>query len=257
MKKNLTEIKDFLEESYLKYNHRSFIENDPISIPHQFSKKEDIEISAFFAATIAWGNRKSIINNAGKLTRLMDDAPLDFILNHSKKDLKPFQNFVHRTFNGMDCIFFIESLKHIYKNKGGLESAFGRSGGENVKDRIIHFRKIFLETKHLSRTEKHISNPESNSSSKRLCMFLRWMVREDKKGVDFGIWKSISPKELCLPLDVHTGNVSRALGLLQRTQNDWKAVEEITEFLKTLDQNDPVKYDFALFGLGVDGVLKK
>jgi len=286
-KKTLPEIKDFLEESYLKFNNRSFIENDPVSIPHQFIKKEDIEISAFFSATIAWGNRKSIINNAGKLMRLMDNAPFDFVINHSKKELKPFESFVHRTFNGIDCIFFIESLKNIYKNKGGLEMIFSpdrqaelvsasalrnnkileeqtliRSCGQgdqntNVKNNIIHFRKIFLQTKHLTRSEKHISNPESNSSAKRLCMFLRWMARQDKKGVDFGIWKSISPSQLCLPLDVHTGNVSRALGLLGRTQNDWKAVEEITEVLKTMDANDPVKYDFALFGLGVDGFMKK
>ena len=257
MKKNIQEIKDFLEESYLKYNHKSFIENDPISIPHLFTKKEDIEISGFFAATIAWGNRKSIINNAGKLIKLMDNAPFDFILNHSRKELKPFESFVHRTFNGTDCIFFIESLKHIYKNKNGLEFTFAKTDHTNVKNRIINFRKTFLETKHLNRSEKHLSNPESNSSSKRLCMFLRWMVRHDKKGVDFGIWKSISTEELCLPLDVHTGNVSRALGLLNRTQNDWKAVEEITSFLKTLDNKDPVKYDFALFGLGVDGFMKK
>jgi len=291
-KKTFPQIKDFLEESYLKFNNRSFIENDPVSIPHQFIKKEDIEISAFFSATIAWGNRKSIINNAGKLMRLMDNAPFDFVINHSKKELKPFETFVHRTFNGKDCIFFIESLKNIYKNQGGLESTFTLSKPVtsntlfkpvtsntlfkpvtsntlfkpvtssaveklSVKNRIVHFRKIFLQTKHLTRSEKHISNPDSNSSAKRLCMFLRWMARQDKKGVDFGIWKSISPKELCLPLDVHTGNVSRALGLLQRKQNDWKAVEEITEVLRTMDANDPVKYDFALFGLGVDGFVRK
>jgi uncharacterized protein (TIGR02757 family) len=257
MKKNISEIKYFLDENYLKYNSSSFIENDPVSIPHLFSKKEDIEISAFFASTIAWGNRKSIISNANKLINLMDNVPFDFILNHSKKELKPFEKFVHRTFNGIDCIFFIESLKNIYKNKKGLEMAFSITEENNVRERIINFRKTFLETKHLSRSEKHLSNPGSNSSSKRLCMFLRWMVRQDKKGVDFGIWKSISPKELCLPLDVHTGNVSRSLGLLKRTQNDWKAVEEITGVLKTMDENDPVKYDFALFGLGVDGFLKK
>lgn len=275
------EVKDFLEESYLKFNQKSFIENDPVCIPHRFSKKEDIEIAAFFAATIAWGNRKSIIQNANKLMLLMDEAPHDFVLHHSKKDVKPFEKFVHRTFNGTDCIFFIDSLRHIYKNKGGLEAVFSqghfdkpnvlsrplskpkRQDNEaltevkNIKSNIIHFRNVFLETKHLSRSEKHISNPDKNSSAKRLCMFLRWMVRRDKKGVDFGIWKNISPAELCLPLDVHTGNVSRALGLLRRNQDDWKAVEEITSVLCELDKNDPVKYDFALFGLGVDGFLKK
>jgi len=254
---NQNEIKEFLDESYLKFNRKNFIENDPISIPHRFTKKEDIEIAAFLTSTISWGNRKSIINNANKLMLLMDESPYQFILHHSKKELKPFSQFVHRTFNGIDCTFFIESLNHIYKNNGGLEncfSAFENSGG---KERIINFRKTFLKTTHLKRSEKHISNPDTNSSSKRLCMFLRWMVRNDKKGVDFGIWKSISPAELYLPLDVHTGNVSRALGLLKRTQNDWKAVEEITGILKTFDAADPIKYDFALFGLGVDGFIKK
>ena len=255
MIKSTDEIINFLEENYLLYNNKSFIENDPISIPHAYNKKEDIEISAFLTATISWGKRTTIINNAKKLMLLMDDSPFDFIKHHSKKDLVPFKKFVHRTFNGNDCIFFIESLKKIYKNNGGLEKTFFNSGGDNVKSRIINFRKNFLKPKHLSRSEKHISNPDTNSSSKRLCMFLRWMVRKDNKCVDFGIWKSISPKELCLPLDVHTGNISRILGLLNRTQNDWKAVEEITEVLKTFDKNDPVKYDFALFGLGVNGVL--
>lgn len=273
MQKDFSHIKEFLDESYFKYNRANFIENDPIQIPHLFTKKEDIEIAGFLAATIAWGNRKSIINNATKLVRYMDFAPHDFILNHTKKDLKPFENFVHRTFNGKDCIFFLQSLKNIYQNHGGLEMAFGSEAtnytkntnsilSENscsswqTKQRIISFRKLFLETKHLPRSEKHISNPEQKSSAKRLCMFLRWMVRKDKQGVDFGIWKTISPSELCLPLDVHTGNVSRTLGLLTRKQNDWQAVEEITSVLKTFDNKDPVKYDFALFGLGVEGIFK-
>lgn len=255
---NFDEIKDFLDESYIKFNHKGFIDLDPVSIPHLFTKKEDIEIAAFLAATIAWGNRKSIINNANKLMLMMDQSPHEFIVGHTKKDLKSFESFVHRTFNGQDCMFFIESLKHIYKNEGGLEKAFSnKNQDENIKNNIIHFRKMFLKTKHLARSEKHISNPESNSSSKRLCMFLRWMVRKDKKGVDFGIWKSIRPSQLCLPLDIHTGNVSRAVGLLNRKQDDWKAVEEITEVLKKMDSKDPVKYDFALFGLGVDGFLKE
>ncbi|MCE3226081.1 MAG: hypothetical protein K0S32_632 [Bacteroidetes bacterium] len=252
------DIKDLLDEAVIKYNQRNFIENDPISIPHQFTKKEDIEISGFLASTIAWGNRKSIITNANKLMALMDHAPHEFITSYSKKDLKRFENFVHRTFNGIDCTFFIESLRHIYLDKGGLEKAFYPDDISNpdLKDRIVHFRTVFLETKHLSRSEKHISNPAAKSSAKRLCMYLRWMVRKDSRKVDFGIWKNIPASDLCLPLDVHTGNVSRTLKLLKRTQNDWQAVEEITSVLRSFDPKDPVKYDFALFGLGVDGVLK-
>lgn len=251
MKKINPDIKDFLEEKYLLYNNRSFVQTDPIQIPHQFTKKEDIEIAGFLAATIAWGQRKTIINNAQKLMLWMDNAPHDFILNHSAKELAPFQKFVHRTFNGTDCVFFIKSLQNIYAKHGGMENAFAiKKKDENVKNAIINFRKIFLELKHDARSDKHISNPESKSSAKRLCMYLRWMVRNDKKGVDFGIWTKIKTSQLCLPLDVHTGNVSRKLGLLKRPQDDWQAVDEITSVLKQFDKNDPVKYDFALFGLG-------
>lgn len=258
MQKDLTEIKQFLDESYFKYNRPNFIENDPVCIPHRFSKKEDIEIAGFLAATIAWGNRKSIIKNADSLMTLMDNDPYAFTINHSKSELKTLQKFVHRTFNGHDTQFFIQSLKHIYKTHGGLEAVFKCNSTDissSLKERIISFRNIFLETTHPPRSEKHISNPATKSSSKRLCMYLRWMVRNDKRGVDLGIWKSISPAELCLPLDVHTGNVSRTLGLLNRKQNDWQAVEEITNVLRTMDKTDPVKYDFALFGLGVEKVL--
>lgn len=253
MKKPDPNIKDFLDEKLLLFNNRSFIETDPIQIPHSFSKKEDIEISAFLAATIAWGQRKTIIANSQKLMLLMDNAPHDFILNHSVKEIAPFKKFVHRTFNGTDCMFFIRSLQNIYLKHGGLEGAFAKGLKKNdadVKNAIIGFRKIFLEPKHESRSDKHISNPDSKSSAKRLCMYLRWMVRNDKKGVDFGIWKKINASQLCLPLDLHTGNVSRKLGLLKRTQNDWQAVEEITSVLREFDKIDPVKYDFALFGLG-------
>lgn len=253
MKKVNSDIKDLLEEKYALFNNRSFIETDPIQIPHSFSKKEDIEIAAFLAATIAWGQRKTIINNAQKLMLWMDHAPHDFILNHSAKELVPFKKFVHRTFNGTDCVFFIKSLKHIYVKHGGLENAFCKgvkTQNESIKNGIIEFRKLFLELKHDGRSDKHISNPENKSSAKRLCMYLRWMVRKDKKGVDFGIWNKIHSSQLCLPLDVHTGNVSRKLGLLKRTQDDWHAVEEITAVLKQFDRNDPIKYDFALFGLG-------
>lgn len=249
----LIEIKNLLDEKYFQFNNTAFIETDPISIPHQFSKKEDIEVSAYLMATIAWGNRTSIINNGNKLMVLMNQTPHDFILNFSKKDELRFQNFVHRTFNSNDCIFFLQALKNLYKNHGGLEHAFSNGFNkkdENVKTAISNFRTLFLSLQHLSRVEKHVSNPLSNSSAKRLCMYLRWMVRNDKQGVDFGIWKSISSSQLCLPLDVHTGNVSRKLGLLIRKQNDWKSVEEITNVLKQFDKKDPIKYDFALFGLG-------
>jgi len=248
-------IKELLEHKFNQYNHTDFIENDPICIPHQYRKKEDIEIAAFIAATIAWGNRKSIINNAGKWLAWMDGSPHDFILHYRRRDLKPFSQFVHRTFNGSDCVYFMEALAHLYRNKDGLEAAFSKGITKHridIKEAIVNFRKEFLSLNHLARVEKHVSNPEKNSSAKRLCMFLRWMVRDDKRGVDFGIWKKIKPSQLCLPLDVHTGNMSRALGLMHRTQNDWKAVEEITAQLRTMDPKDPVKYDFALFGMGVN-----
>jgi uncharacterized protein (TIGR02757 family) len=251
-------IRDFLEEKYLLYNNRSFIENDPICVPHAFSKKEDKEIAAFLTATIAWGNRKSIIANATKLMALMDNAPYDFITNFKARELGPFDHFVHRTFNGKDCRFFLESLQYLYKHKNGLEGAFGKldlQAGFPLKNNLVQFRNLFLETKHMKRTEKHISDPSRKSSAKRLCMFLRWMVRKDRKNVDFGLWKNIPASQLCLPLDVHTGNISRRLGLLTRKQNDWQAVEEITSVLRLMDPKDPVKYDFALFGSGIDKAL--
>jgi uncharacterized protein (TIGR02757 family) len=253
METHLKEVKALLDEKYFQFNNTSFIETDPISIPHQFSKKEDIEIASLLVATIAWGQRISIINNGNKLMRLMNDEPHDFILNFSKKDAIRFEGFVHRTFNSTDCVFFLNSLKNIYINHGGLEAAFSTDFSireTDVKNAITNFRTLFLNTTHLSRSEKHISNPSAKSSAKRLCMFLRWMVRKDKHGVDFGLWKSIKPSQLCLPLDLHTGNVSRKLGLLNRTQNDWQAVEEITSVLRNFDKNDPIKYDFSLFGLG-------
>jgi uncharacterized protein (TIGR02757 family) len=249
----LKNIKELLDEKYFQFNNSAFIETDPISIPHQFSKKEDIEIASLLVATIAWGQRISIINNGNKLMRLMNDEPHEFILNFSKKDALRFETFVHRTFNTTDCVFFLNALKNIYTKHGGLESAFSHnfsSKETDVKNAITNFRTLFLSTSHEYRSEKHISNPSAKSSAKRLCMFLRWMVRKDKHGVDFGIWKAIKPHQLCLPLDLHTGNVSRKLGLLNRTQNDWQAVEEITSVLRNFDKNDPIKYDFSLFGLG-------
>lgn len=247
-------IRELLEEKYEEFNRKNFIENDPIQIPHLFSKKEDKEIAGFLAATISWGNRRSIITNATRLMHLMDDSPHEFVMQYSPKDLKKLEHFVHRTFNGIDCMFFVRSLRNLYRKHGSMELAFSKGIKQkdvDIKNAIVHFREQFLKVEHQKRSVKHISNPLTNSSSKRLCMYLRWMVRKDSKGVDLGVWKSIKPSQLCLPLDVHTGNVSRKLGLLQRKQDDWKAVEEITSVLRVLDKNDPVKYDFSLFGLGV------
>lgn len=257
-KLNKEELKDFLDLKYQQFNTTSFIENDPVLIPHLFTKKEDIEIAGFLAATIAWGQRKTIINNAQKLIHWMDEAPFDFVKNAGAADFKPFNSFVHRTFNGVDCVYFMKSLQNIYLHHGGLEAAFSK--GINARDETIlngisNFRSIFFELKHPSRTLKHVSDPLSGSSSKRLCMYLRWLVRKDEFGVDFGLWKKIKMSQLCMPLDVHTGNVSRQLGLLSRKQNDWKSVIELTNKLKEFDPFDPVKYDFALFGLGVSGEI--
>ena len=249
---NKLELKEFLDSKVQQYNNPKFIESDPIQIPHQFNKKEDIEISAFLTATIAWGNRKSIINNAKQMMELLDNSPYDFVLNHSETDLEKLLLFVHRTFNGDDFIQFITSLQHIYKNHGGLESVFSKqTENDSVQSSISKFKSVFFEIEHLQRTQKHISDPLKNSAAKRLNMFLRWMVRNDKTGVDFGIWKSLSPAQLSCPLDVHSGNVARKLGLLKRKQNDAKALLELDIALRKLDAIDPVKYDFALFGLGV------
>ena len=252
MKLKKQELKDFLDEKVILYNNPKFIESDPIQIPHQFSKKEDIEISAFLTATIAWGNRKSIIKNAKKMVELLDHSPFDFISNHNESDLEKLTPFVHRTFNGYDFMQFIESLKHIYKNHNGLENVFSKYATEESLQNSIHnFKKVFFEIPHLERTQKHVSDPLKNSAAKRINMFLRWMVRNDNNGVDFGIWDSISPSKLSCPLDVHSGNVARKLGILKRKQNDGKALAELDRALRNLDPKDPVKYDFALFGLGV------
>lgn len=248
---NNTELKEFLDSKYLQYNQQNFIENDPILIPHSFSKKEDIEISGFLTATIAWGKRQMIINNANKLMDMMDWQPYDFVLNASKRELKQADTFIHRTFNGSDLLFFIASLKNIYANYGGLESVF--CSQSTAFDSINYFRKVFLETPHLPRSEKHVSSPLKGSSAKRLNMYLRWMVRKDNIGVDFGIWNKFSMSELMIPLDVHTGNIARKLELISRKQNDWKALEELMQALRKLDPKDPCKYDYALFGLGVSG----
>ncbi len=249
--RNELELKEFLDEKVDKFNQPNFIETDPIQVPRKFTQKEDIEISGFLTATIAWGNRTAIIKNAARLMNLMDYQPTDFILNSSSLEIERLNRFVHRTFNGHDCIYFIRSLKNIYQNHRGLQAVFedGFANEISVKSSLSHFYKIFFEIDG-ERTRKHVSNVEKGSSGKRLNMFLRWMIRNDKSGVDFGIWDGIPKSELMLPLDVHTGNVGRKLGILQRKSNDWKAVEEITKTLRTFDPADPIKYDFALFGLG-------
>ena len=246
------EIISFLNYKSNQYNNIKFIETDPIQIPHLFNKKEDVEISGFLTSTISWGNRKSIIKSAEKLIELLDHSPYDFILNHKKGDLDTLKPFVHRTFNGIDLIQFVKSLKHIYRNYNGLEEIFRNNIKDDSLQYAIHkMKKIFFEIPHTNRTKKHISDPMRGSAAKRINMFLRWMVRDDTRGVDFGIWKSISPRYLSCPLDVHTGNVARKLGLIQRKQNDHKAVMELDKKLREFDLIDPVKYDFALFGLGV------
>ena len=247
-----SELKDFLDEKVLQYNTLDFIESDPVQIPHLFSQKEDIEIAGFLSATIAWGNRKMIIKNSHRMMDLMGNAPYDFVMSHTENDLETLESFVHRTFNGGDFSTFIRSLKHIYKNHGGLEAVFNKHQETHSMQKSIHeFKKLFFEIPHQNRTQKHISDPLNNSAAKRINMYLRWMIRQDTKGVDLGIWKSISPSALSCPLDVHSGNVARKLGLLTRKQNDAKALAELDLQLRKLDPNDPVKYDFALFGLGV------
>ncbi len=247
-----TELKDFLNEKVIQYNQPKFIESDPIQIPHLFSKKEDIEIAGFLTATIAWGKRAMIIKNAHKMMEIMDNSPYDFVINHQEKDLEKITHFVHRTFNLIDFKYFIQALQYIYLKHNGLETVFYNNVLDNsMKNSIHQFKKIFFEIPHPERTTKHISDPFKGSAAKRINMYLRWMVRQDDKGVDFGIWKSISPSVLSCPLDVHSGNVARKLGLLTRKQNDWKALALLDENLRKLDSKDPSKYDFALFGLGV------
>ncbi|AIJ38189.1 conserved hypothetical protein [Flavobacterium psychrophilum] len=249
---NLSELQSFLDEKVILYNNLNFIESDPIQIPHLFSLKEDIEIAGFLSATIAWGNRKMIINNSHKMMQLMGNSPYDFVLSHNENQLESLNKFVHRTFNGQDFAQFIKSLQHIYTNHNGLEAVFAKNATkDSMQKSISEFKKIFFENNHLPRTQKHISDPISGSAAKRINMFLRWMVRQDAQGVDFGLWKTISPSALSCPLDVHSGNVARKLQLLLRKQNDAKAVYELDTNLRLLDPNDPVKYDFALFGLGV------
>lgn len=245
------ELKEYLDFKANQYEHPSFLESDPLKLVHLFTKKEDCEIIGFLVATIAWGNRKSIISSAERLIEIMKNEPYHFVMNY--RNIKQLKNFVHRTFNHQDLDFFIRSLQNIYAKHKGLESAFTTNQDyPEIKSRILNFRNLFLEISHEQRSKKHISNPLQNSACKRINMFLRWMVRSNNRGVDLGIWTSISTAELLLPLDVHTSRNARMLGLLSRKQDDWNALEELMEKLRKMDPTDPVKYDFALFGIGVN-----
>ena len=265
-------MKTLLDEAYDRFARPHFIQDDPIQVPRAFSKREDAEVIGFLTATIAWGQRKTIISNAWKLARLMDERPFDFVMNADAADLKHVSGFVHRTFNGEDLKHFVRGLRHLYLEHGGMESAFlpmetVASGFGPRADRkrqpvarspwpaasgIALFKSRFFEPGHQPRTRKHVADPAKGSNAKRINMFLRWMVRPDDRGVDLGLWKRIAPADLMVPLDVHTGRVARELGLLTRDQDDWKAVEELTAALREFDRSDPVKYDIALFGLGVE-----
>ena len=244
---------EFLNKKVDEYNQPFFINDDPISIPHFFSKKQDIEIAGFFAAIFSWGNRTSIIQKTKELMQRMNMSPYEFCLNADPGKLKRLKGFKHRTFNEDDLFYFVEFFHHHYQSSGSLETAFSRwvsCEDENIEKALNGFKKYFFSLEHLKRTEKHVSSPLQKSTCKRLNMYLRWMVRHDKKGVDFGIWKKITPAQLICPIDVHVARVARRIGLLKRKQTDWLAAVELTKNLRKLDNSDPGKYDFALFGLG-------
>ena len=248
-------LANFLNEAARRYNTPDFIASDPISVPHRFSGLQDREIAGFWAATLAWGQRKTIIQSASRLVELMDGAPLDFMLRHEEKDRERFLDFKHRTFQATDTLWFLEFFQQFYRRHTSLETAFARHlqpGDSTIEQALRGFHRDFFDHPYApDRTRKHVATPERGSTCKRLNMFLRWMVRQDSAGVDFGVWKNIRPAQLLIPLDVHVERVARRLGLLQRKQTDWHSVLELTENLRALDPEDPVKYDYALFGLGV------
>ncbi len=249
------DLKQLLDAKAAMYNRREFIARDPICIPHSFTKRQDIEISGFFAATLAWGNRTTIINSCKRLMSLMDNAPHAFIVGHRDTDLKPFLSFVHRTYNATDLLYFIDVLQRHYKEHTSLEDAFvpgAKYKEPTVEQALVRFHDYFFEGEHPDRTRKHIATPARNSACKRLNMYLRWMVRKDKCGVDFGIWKKISPAQLVCPLDVHVARVAARLGMIPNDKADWKNALLLTEQLRVMDAADPARYDFALFGLGAE-----
>lgn len=247
------DVKDLLEEKYQLFANKEFIATDPISVPKRYKRLYDIEIAAFWTAIFSWGQRKTIINKATTLFELMGDSPYDFIMHHTSAQLRPFEDFVHRTFNGSDALYFIDFFKHHYTNHKSLEDAFNlvESHDPSMEQRLIAFEQYFFSLPHLKRTKKHIATPARKSTCKRINMFLRWMVRTNHEGIDFGLWETIERSDLMIPFDVHVERVARSIGLLHRKQRDWKAVEELTEQLRAFDPIDPVKYDFALFGMGV------
>jgi uncharacterized protein (TIGR02757 family) len=248
-----TELKRWLDRKVLQYNHPDFIAQDPVSIPHLFSEKQDIEIAGLFAAVFAWGNRTTIIRKGLDLMQRMDMQPYQFCLQHDERKIKKLLSFKHRTFQADDLLYFIFFLHHHYQKHDSLETAFFPRTGMNIEEGLNYFRTYFFSYEHLRRTEKHIAAPVQHSACKRLNMYLRWMIRKDKNKVDFGIWKSVSPSALICPLDLHVSRIARSLHLLKRKQDDWQAAVELTENLKRFDKKDPVKYDFALFGMGVEG----
>ncbi len=252
----MADLYDFLESKVEQYNKPDFIENDPISIPHLFTKPQDIEIMGFWASILAWGQRKTIINKCKELIDLMDNSPYDFITQHSDNDLKRFLNFKHRTFNSTDTLYFISFFKDYYSRHQSMENGFSQflsTGDNNVEKGLNGFSRLFFSLEdYPQRTIKHIASPDRKSACKRINMFLRWMVRQDNKGVDFGIWKNIQASQLVCPCDLHVDRVGRKLGLITRKQTDWITAVELTENLKKFDPTDPVKYDFALFGLGIE-----
>lgn len=254
-----SDIRELLERLHDRYNRLEFIEGDPISIPHAFSSREDREIAGFLAATIAWGNRKAIVGNGLRMMRCMDNAPADFVRNASVRELACLSGFVHRTFNGGDLTDFVLALRGLIVRYGSLGEFFETryAATERIPAVLAEFRREFFAAPHAARCEKHVSSIDRGAACKRLNMYLRWMVRRDAQGVDFGEWTSIPMSALYIPLDLHTGNMARALGLLDRRQNDWRATEELTALLRTFDASDPVRYDFSLFGAGVDGYLKQ
>ncbi|MDX2305049.1 MAG: TIGR02757 family protein [Microscillaceae bacterium] len=256
---NPAQLKEFLDQAVETYNTLNFIQDDPICIPHRFSRKQDIEIMGFWTAVLAWGNRKTIIKKSEELIQVMEGQPYEFIIHHSEEDLKKFLNFKHRTFNATDALYFIHFFKHHYTTCVSLEDAFlinFKPNEPTVEKGLINFHHYFFSLEDApERTRKHIATPARNSACKRINMFLRWMVRKDEKGVDFGIWQRISPAQLVTPCDVHVERVARKLGLISRKNTDWKTALELTENLRKLNPKDPVRYDFALFGLGVIGSL--
>lgn len=251
------QLHELLEELHDKFNCEEFIEADPISVPHSFTRREDREIAGLLASTIAWGNRKAIVKSAHRMMRYMDNAPYDFVVNASNEELATLRTYVHRTFNGEDFIDFIRGMRHIINKWGGIGTFFEERycATQDLRVVLSEFRQEFHSVEHNPHSEKHISSIDKGAACKRLCMYLRWMVRYDDRGVDFGMWRKIPMSALYMPLDIHTGRMGRNLGLLGRKQSDWRAVEELTESLRAFDKEDPVRYDYSLFGVGISGMF--